>query len=170
MSSSTTEVFAAEQASKLLGRLASQIARTLKRHSAKEVHDLRVAIRRFMCVLVVLKPCFPRNESRKIRRKLKKIMAQAGGVRDRDIAVQLIGKVAPSQASPLVRGVRAERDEAAEALTVSLKRWEGRNLFTKWREALEGESSMKEFGADPDRKSTRLNSSHIPLSRMPSSA
>ena len=26
------------------------------------------------------------------------------------------------------------------------------------------------IGNDPDRKSTRLNSSHIPLSRMPSSA
>ena len=26
------------------------------------------------------------------------------------------------------------------------------------------------LGKDPDRKSTRLNSSHIPLSRMPSSA
>ena len=27
-----------------------------------------------------------------------------------------------------------------------------------------------DLSADPDRKSTRLNSSHIPLSRMPSSA
>lgn len=58
MSSSTTEVFAAEQASKLLGRLASQIARTLKRHSAKEVHDLRVAIRRFMNLrMATLRSC-----------------------------------------------------------------------------------------------------------------
>ena len=29
---------------------------------------------------------------------------------------------------------------------------------------------MKEISASGDRKSTRLNSSHIPLSRMPSSA
>ena len=30
--------------------------------------------------------------------------------------------------------------------------------------------TFKEFNLTPDRKSTRLNSSHIPLSRMPSSA
>ena len=36
----------------------------------------------------------------------------------------------------------------------------------------QGDSSIKTFTVDefPDRKSTRLNSSHIPLSRMPSSA
>jgi len=58
VASATTRRFAIEQADRLLGRLAAQIARTIKSRSAEEVHDLRVAIRRLMGVLVVLKPSF----------------------------------------------------------------------------------------------------------------
>src|SRR5271157_810481 len=61
VSISTTRWFATEQADRLLGRLAFQIARTIKASGAAEVHDLRVAVRRLMRVLVVLKPCFPRS-------------------------------------------------------------------------------------------------------------
>ena len=38
------------------------------------------------------------------------------------------------------------------------------------KEIYETESSERSFEEETDRKSTRLNSSHIPLSRMPSSA
>ena len=38
------------------------------------------------------------------------------------------------------------------------------------RDAAPGQTTPTSGGALPDRKSTRLNSSHIPLSRMPSSA
>ena len=48
----------------------------------------------------------------------------------------------------------------------------GMNLFYKmWMDAIEKKSNYKPFEIHwSDRKSTRLNSSHIPLSRMPSSA
>jgi len=149
VSVATTGRFATEQAARLLGRLAFQIARTIKSGGADEVHDLRVAIRRFMRVLVVLRPCFPRNESRRIRRRLKSIMAQAGSVRDRDIALGLLAKRAPSAPSPLVRQLRTDRDEAATTLTVSLKRWVRRNLSGRWRDALQGESAAEDFCASP---------------------
>ena len=148
MSTSSTSGFAIEQAEGLLGSLDLHIARTIKSHSAAQVHDLRVAIRRFMRVLVVLKPCFPQTKSRRIRRRLKRIMVQAGRVRDRDIAIRLVAKLAPSTSSPLVRQFRAEREEAARVLAVSLKRWVRRNLSAKWREALDAEGGAEEFCAD----------------------
>jgi CHAD domain-containing protein len=149
VSTSTTGGFATEQADKLLGRLAFQIARTFKSSTAAEVHDLGVAIRRFMRVLVVLKSCFPRKESKRIRRRLKSIMAEAGDVRDRDIAVRLVAKLAPSASNPMVLQFRTERDNAANALAVSLKRWMRRNLSAKWREALESKGGVEAVRAKP---------------------
>jgi len=136
VSTSTTRWFATEQADRLLGRLAFQIARTIKASGAAEVHDLRVAVRRLMRVLVVLKPCFPRNESKRVRRGLKRIMLQAGSVRDCDIALRLVAKLAPSASSPLLRQFRTEREEAAKTLAVSLKRWVRRDLSARWRNGL----------------------------------
>jgi CHAD domain-containing protein len=146
---STTASFATEQADRLLERLAFQIARTIKSSGTTEVHDLRVAIRRFMRVLVVLKPCFPRNESRRIRRRLKRIMVEAGSVRNCDIALSLLAKLAPSKSSPLVRQFQTEREEAAKILTMSLKRSMRRNLSAKWRKALAGKGASEDFRAIP---------------------
>jgi CHAD domain-containing protein len=142
----STGRFAKEQADRLLGRLAVQIARTIKSHGAEEVHDLRVAIRRFTRVLVVLKPCFPRDESRRIRQGLKKIMLQAGSVRDRDITLRLLAKQTRPAAGPLARQFRGERAEAARSLAASLKRWVRRSSSAKWRSALEGGAS-EDFAA-----------------------
>ncbi|MBZ5581796.1 MAG: CHAD domain-containing protein [Acidobacteriia bacterium] len=148
LSTGTTGRFAKEQADRLLGRLAVQVARTIKSHSAAEVHDLRVAIRRFSNLLVLLKPCFSVKESRKIRRKLKKIMAQAGTVRDHDIALRLVAKLVPSTSNAMASQFRTERKESAETLAVSLKRWLRRNSSAKWREALEVEVAANDFCAD----------------------
>jgi CHAD domain-containing protein len=101
-----------------------------------------------MRVLVVLKPCFPRGESRKIRQGLKKIMLRAGSVRDRDIALRLLAKQSPPAAGPLAKQFRTERAEAAKALTLSLKRWVRRNSSATWRSALEGEAAA-DFRANP---------------------
>ena len=44
-------------------------------------------------------------------------------------------------------------------------------FFAYWPQPEPGKLSIHNFGTGAeDRKSTRLNSSHIPLSRMPSSA
>lgn len=147
MSGSTAHRFAAEQADQLLHLLASQTARTLHTCSPNEVHDLRVTIRRITRLLKFLNGCFPRKQSRKIRRRLKKIMVQAGRVRDRDVALKWIGKVAPSAPSPLAHKLEAQRKKAAQTLTASLQRWEHRNSCHKWRKALEPESSAEQRGS-----------------------
>jgi CHAD domain-containing protein len=130
--------FAPEQADRLLGRLAVEIARTIRSNGAGEVHDLRVAIRRFTRLLAVFKPCFPRKEGGEIRRSLKKIMLRAGAVRDRDVALRLLAKRDANEAAELVRQFRAERKRAARALALSLKRWVRRGLSATWRSALDG--------------------------------
>lgn len=155
VSPSTTGCFATEQAASLLGRLAIQVARTIQSQGAAEVHDLRVAIRRFMRVLVVGKRCFPRHESRSIRRGLKGIMVRAGSVRDRDIALRLLAKLASSASGPLLRQFRTERAEAAKTLSAALSRWVRRNLSGRWRNALDGKSAGEDFRANPVKATAR---------------
>ena len=51
--------------------------------------------------------------------------------------------------------------------------WNAKNLFTGWvdvRLSEKGEQEARRAGDLLDRKSTRLNSSHSSVSRMPSSA
>jgi CHAD domain-containing protein len=148
---STAGSFAREQADKLLGRLAFQIVRTIKSHGPTEVHDLRVAIRRYAQALIVLGPCFPQDDTRKIRRSLKKIMAQAGETRDHDIALRLLAKLRPSESTALTQQLRRERQEAARSLVDRLRRWVRRNVSAKWRNAQAPEPDGEEFRATPVR-------------------
>ncbi len=134
----STARFASEQVDRLLGRLAVQIARTVRSDGSEEVHDLRVAVRRFLRALVVFKPCFPRKECAEVRRGLKKIMLRAGAVRDRDIALRLLAKRDSSAAADVARQFRAERKQAARTLALGLKRWVRRSRSAQWRTALGG--------------------------------
>jgi CHAD domain-containing protein len=164
MSEPTTRQFAAQQGDRLLRRAVTQVARTIRSRGVNEVHDLRVAIRHYMRVLIVLKPCFPRAESRRIRRSLKRIMVQAGFVRDHDIAIGVLGKMAvpqPGTATMADRGQKgnvpvsiaqqlaARREEAAGILLGSLERWVERNLPSTWRRALKAHADHTRFGDTP---------------------
>src|SRR4051812_36141329 len=87
-----TRRFASEQADKLIGQLAYQMSRTRKSHDPGPVHDLRVSIRRFDQLFILLRGCFQSKDVKKIRRRLKDIMSQAGSVRNCDIALKLLTK------------------------------------------------------------------------------
>ncbi len=149
VSPATTGHFAEEQADELLRQLALQVGLAIESPGADEVHDLRVSIRRLICALVVFKPCFPRKDSRRIRRALKKIMALAASVRDRDIALRLLAKLVPSAPNSLIRLLQTEREEAAKILVVCLERWVRRNLSDQWHSSLDGEGLAEDFRADP---------------------
>ena len=136
MSVTTTKQFATKQGERLLRGLTIQVARTIRAHGVNEVHDLRVAIRRYVRTLVVFKPCFPAGESRRMRRPLKRIMTQAGNVRDCDIAVQLIVRLRTPESGPMAQQLRERREQAAELLTGSLVRWTERKLSAAWRKAI----------------------------------
>ena len=131
-----TGPFAADQVANLLRRLAYQVGRTAKSPHENDVHDLRVAIRRFTQALASFDSCIPAKEAKKIRRRSKKIMALAGDVRDCDIALGLLSK---SKVAPvaLLSSFRKRRKEAERDLTVALKGWLERHAYSEWRTALE---------------------------------
>ena len=77
-----------------------------------------------------------------------------------------------AQAPKGAKGKKAARANAAQGqarrtLEQRVKALEDKDAILKVMYAY---AYTVDFGKDTDRKSTRLNSSHIPLSRMPSSA
>jgi CHAD domain-containing protein len=132
----STRRFAQDHADRLLGHLAEQIARAAKTAGADEVHDLRVAIRRFKAVLKALNPCFPGREVRKIGVELRRIMSLAGEVRDRDIGVELLIKVSGPAVAPLVVRFETERVAAAKNLTDALEVLVKSRASSTWNEML----------------------------------
>jgi CHAD domain-containing protein len=153
VSVSSTGRFAAKYGDKLLQGVTTQIDRAMRSPGIDEMHDLRVAIRRFTRVLTVMKPCFPRAETRRIRRGMKRLKEQAGTVRDYDIAMRLLTKVEmPESVAPgptaLARQLRESREQAALTLTTSLGRWVKRDLPANWRHARKSEGQYKPEGGD----------------------
>ena len=120
-----------------MGRLAFQVGRAIKSHSAESVHDLRVAIRRFVQALRVFRPCFRGKELRKIRRELKGTMSAAGEVRNHDIVLKLLAKSRSAERTSLQAKIQSRRREIERSLVTLLKGWLERKSSIKWRGALE---------------------------------
>jgi triphosphatase len=139
MAITTTASFAKQEGDDLLHRVTGEITRSAKSQGVEEMHDLRVAIRRFRRILSALKPCFPRNESKRMRRALKAIMVQAGNVRNYDIATHLITRMELPESGTLLRQLQKRREMAALALSATLHRWTSRNLPAIWRAALKSD-------------------------------
>jgi CHAD domain-containing protein len=126
--------FAVEQARGQLKRLSSQISRAIKSSNADAVHDLRVAIRRFTQAIAV-------TDLRKNRRRLKKMMADAGEVRNCDVALKLNNRFKAPQAVHLQSRLESRRKESEDVLVAGLIKWRDRRLSVKWRAALDSTSS-----------------------------
>ncbi len=129
--------YARHQTSTLLRRFAFQVNRAARSGEVEAIHDLRVAIRRLRCCLRVFAPCFPGRSWKKTRRDLARLMKPAGGVRDRDIALELLAEGGISPRASVVRQLEAERREAARELMAELRRWERRDFSHRWRSRLE---------------------------------
>jgi CHAD domain-containing protein len=128
--------YATMQAAARLDRIAYQMGVLRKSKGADTVHDLRVSIRRFLGCLSVYPQFFPSKESKKIRKRLKKVMKVAGDVRDRDIALHLGKQANLPKGSPVLDGLRKQRKQAAKELAGRLHPWSKRNVFPKWRRRL----------------------------------
>jgi CHAD domain-containing protein len=89
-----------------------------------------------MSCLKVYPQFFPAKESKKIRKRLRKVMKAAGAVRDRDIALNLGKQAELPKDSPVVDGLRRQRKQAAKDLTTMLQPWSRRSVFPKWRRRL----------------------------------
>jgi CHAD domain-containing protein len=118
----------------LLGRLAAAVKTAARTPDADAIHHLRVAIRRFAQAVAAFRSCFPKKETRRIRRSLKSMLALAGAVRDCDIALEILAGEGESE---LAARVSAQREQAERALLAALKQWVARKSAVRWRQALQ---------------------------------
>jgi CHAD domain-containing protein len=129
--------FARAQAARLLGKLAIQVRHAAKHSNEKAIHDLRVAIRRFSQCLREFRQFFPRHQAKKILRQVTRAMDLAAEMRNRDVAIELIGGDEASAKSVLAASLREEREQAKRKLTKALARWRRRDFSRKWRQWLD---------------------------------
>ena len=87
----TLDQFASGQALRLLGKLAFQVRQAARRPNEEAIHDLRVSIRRFSQCVREFRQFFPRHQTKKILKQLERVMDLAAEMRNRDIAIELIG-------------------------------------------------------------------------------
>jgi CHAD domain-containing protein len=128
--------FALLETSVLLRRLAFEVNRAGRTDGQVAVHDLRVAIRRFSRCLRVFAQFYPGGSWKKIRRRLAGLTKASGGVRDWDIALQLLTEESVPEPAVSAR-LEGERRQARKELLRELRRFRTHNLFRKWREQLE---------------------------------
>ena len=115
----------------LLHELDLELARTAKSASSDSVHGLRVKIRRLTQALRMLKSSFALGAVKKIRRRLKSLMASAGEVRDMDIVLELLHKDGASQ--KLSKRIEQRREEAARKLRARLRPVIANRMVARWR-------------------------------------
>lgn len=125
------------QTAVLVRRLAFQVNRAAGSGDADSIHDLRVAIRRLSRCLRVFSQFYPGNSWKKVRSQLAELLAAAGRVRDRDIALQLLAEAGVPRRAAIVTRIEAERRKAAHELLLEIRRWKGRNFSRRWRNRLE---------------------------------
>ncbi len=125
---------ASARTAELLHSLDLQIQRALKSADSGQVHDLRVATRRFAQALYV----FGSADSRatKVRRELKPLMNAAGDVRDFDIAIKMIAKDNAAGDAKIVAAIEQERAKAQSRLSAELQKIAGRESITRWRKQI----------------------------------
>lgn len=128
--------YATGQVADLLRRTAFQANRACVLKHADSVHDLRVSIRRLTQCLHAFGQFLPQGRVKKIRQNLKVTLDLASQVRNRDVALELLRRVALPPESSLLGTLRAERTEMEKALVAELKLWEKKGVQRKWRSRL----------------------------------
>ena len=129
--------FAHDQAATLLDRLVYQINHAAKTGDPEAIHDLRISIRRFTQCLRAFDGFYHRRAAKKIRKRLSGILDIAAEIRNRDIALELIGKSKIPVGKPFLARIAQERKQANRVLLAEIKRWSRRNFSKKWRQRLE---------------------------------
>jgi len=128
--------YANEQISARLGTLVYQVHAAAAQPKADTIHDLRVAIRRFLQSLEVFSSLLPKPAVKKIRKRLRRILNLSAAIRDRDIALELLSEAGLGKKEPLCRSVRSAGMPARASWKTSGK------CFLQWR----GNCSRKAAG------------------------
>src|SRR5271168_3579893 len=98
----------------LLHKLDLQLRRALKSQDAHQIHDLRVATRRFSQALRIFKSCLGNTNS--IRARCDSVMKLSGKVRDLDIAMTILRDEHGTKAADVLAGIEQQRVRRAKKL------------------------------------------------------
>lgn len=128
--------FANEQISSRLANLMFQVRRVATVQDVESIHDLRVAIRRFSQSITAFSSLLPKQEVKRIRKRLKTMMDAAGEVRERDITLQYLDNAGVALDDPLRGRIASERALAERILVEKTRRWNRTSRSRKWRAAL----------------------------------
>ncbi len=130
------ERFAAEQVTSRLGRIVFEVKRCAKSLDAANVHDLRVAVRRFNQSLRSFASLLPRGEVKRIRRLAKSVMELSAELRDRDVALEWLAAAKVSPRAAVRSRIAARRREVEKPLADLLRRMSKRDFSSRWRSRL----------------------------------
>lgn len=157
-----TAKFASFRIHRLLRNLTAAIQQTLRAPDAEAVHDLRVSIRRFDQTLLLFGGMLGNKDVRKSRRRLKKVLALAGAVRNCDIADQLIG----TRFRQARNEIESQRASALQSLGDGLRRWNEKQRSAKLSDRLQatgtGTINLRRLSRDFIRLGTRVAESSSP--------
>src|SRR5258706_4502541 len=117
----STSQFSAEQVHKRLRDFTARVNQTIEDAGIEAVHELRIAIRRLEPVLNVFERCFASKRVKKIRQRLKSVLALAGEVRDCDVALRVLSKASRPGIAGLRARLRTQRKKAASLLLGELE-------------------------------------------------
>ena len=108
--------YSREDISNRLGNVAFEVRSAAAKPDAETVHDLRVAIRRLGQSLLVFSALLPKAETKRIRRRLRKVLDLAGAVRDVDIALEFLDGAGVPKGDPLRRRLLKDRKKAEKKM------------------------------------------------------
>jgi CHAD domain-containing protein len=123
----TTELPYGEVAARVLEvrceELVDHSANVLDMADIERVHAMRVATRRLRAAIEIFRPCFPKEEGRRVLREVKALADALGERRDRDVAIDALEGFAAAMPAPdrpgirsLVDRFRGEQERANEEL------------------------------------------------------
>ena len=113
------DLFARRHGSRLLKKLAEEVEGARRHPDEKAIHDLRVSIRRLSQCLNEFQQFFHPRKTKKTLKRLHRLMTLAAEMRNRDIAIELIGAADPG----LVLILGHEREQAKRKLVKALRDW-----------------------------------------------
>lgn len=125
-------------------KVIEQLSEAVRPNNSEGIHDLRVAIRRLRTAMQDLGSISDKKTGRKINKELKKIADLAGKVRDHDVAIAVLEKLAGEVDQPeiilgmneMIAGRRARRDTDHHALLETLSAESTAELAARIRKLL----------------------------------
>ena len=132
MKRETIRAFGLRCAGSMLDQAVYQMAHVIRVHDEEAVHKMRVSIRRLQQALRLFRDFVDERQSRRLRKRLRRVLKAAAEVRNRDIGAKLLAKTgAPAE---LVGRFDSDRKSQMQELLRLLR--SGRRDHGRWRTRL----------------------------------